>query len=105
MTTLLLNAATTTGAGDEIQIRITDSPFVFRSFQAVGVMSASTGTAVIKIQVSNDGVNCIDMGTISLALTTSESSDGFAVINTWQYFRANVTTLTSNGTVSVFMKP
>ena len=104
MSTLMLDAATATGAGPAFQIRGTNDYYSHRSFQAVGLMSASTGTAVVTIQVSNDGVNYVTLGTISLSLTTAASSDAFYLQTVFEYYRAYVTQITTNGTVSVYMK-
>lgn len=107
MAQILLNAATTTGAGTAWHPRdvTANSTYNFHSFQAVGNTSASTGAATVLIQVSNDGTNYITLGTITLTLGTSATSDGFAAINTWEYYRANLTALSGTGaTVTVYMK-
>jgi len=104
MSTLMLNAATATGPGPAFEIRGTNQLYANRSFQAVGVMSSSTGTTSVAIEVSNDGINYITLGTITLSLTTSASSDAFYVQTVYEYYRANVTQITTNGTVSVYMK-
>ena len=45
-----------------------------------------------------------DVGTITLTLGTSSTSDGFAALAAWGFVRCNVTTLTGTGaTVSVSM--
>lgn len=95
----LLSGATTTGAGSAFSgVRGTDS------FHAVGSVASSTGAATIVIQVSNDGTNWLTLGTISLSLTTSESSDGFASDAAWAFVRANVTSISGTGaSVSVIM--
>jgi hypothetical protein len=97
-------SATTTATGSAFQIRGTNDLFVNRSFQAVGVMSSSTGTASIVIEVSNDGTNYVTLGTITLALTTSPSSDAFFAYTSYEFYRARTTQVTSNGTVTVYMK-
>jgi hypothetical protein len=57
------------------------------------------------IEVSNDGVNYITMGTITLTLGTSVTSDGFAVANSYEYYRANVSAISGTGAnVTVYMK-
>lgn len=107
MAQILLSNATTTGAGVAWHPR--DVPatntYNFHSFQASGNTSASTGAATVLIEVSNDGVNYLTLGTITLTLGTSATSDGFAVINTWEYYRANLSAISGTGaTVSVYMK-
>jgi hypothetical protein len=107
MAQILLNAATATGAGTAWNPRDTSAVATYtqHSFQAVGATTASTGAATVLIQVSNDGVNFITMGTINLTLGTAQTSDGFAAANTWEYYRANVSAISGTGaTVSVYMK-
>jgi hypothetical protein len=107
MSQLLLNAATATGAGTAWHPR--DVPatntYIVHSFQASGATSASTGAATVLIQVSDDGTNYLTLGTITLTLGTSSTSDGFATLNTWEYYRANLTAISGTGaSVSVWMK-
>ena len=103
MSTLMLSA-TAAATGSAFQIRGTNNYYANRSFQAVGVMSSSTGTASVVIEVSNDGTNYITLGTITLALTTSPSSDAFYAQTVYEFYRARTTQVTSNGTVTVYMK-
>lgn len=103
MSTLMLSA-TAAATGSAFQIRSTSDLYANRSFQAVGVMSASTGTANVVIEVSNDGTNYVTLGTINLTLTTSPSSDAFFTYTTYEFYRARTTQVTSNGTVTVYMK-
>ena len=94
----LLPAATGTGSGTAF------GPFDSASmtFQAAGTVSTSTGAATVKIQVSNDGSNWIDLGTITLTLATSASSDGLAAFAAWANVRANVTAISGTAaTVTV----
>jgi hypothetical protein len=107
MAQILLNAASTTGAGEAWHPRDTSAVATYtqHSFQAVGLTTASTGAATVLIQVSNDGVNFITLGTITLTLGTSATSDGFAAANTWEYYRANVSAISGTGAlVTVYMK-
>jgi hypothetical protein len=107
MAQILLSAATTTGAGTAWHPSDTAAyaTYGLHSFQAVGATSASTGAATVLIQVSDDGTNYITMGTITLTLGTSTTSDGFAVANTWEYYRANISAISGTGaTVTVYMK-
>ena len=103
MSTLMLSATSAT-TGSAFQIRSTSDLYANRSFQAVGVMSSSTGTASVVIEVSNDGVNYVTLGTITLALTTAPSSDLFFAYTVYEFYRARVTQVTSNVTVTVYMK-
>ena len=107
MSQILLNAASTTGAGEAWRERDTGPKFAYgyRSFQASGLTTTSTGAATILIQVSNDGVNYITMGTITLTLGTTTTSDGFAAANSWEYYRANLSAISGTGAlVTVYMK-
>jgi hypothetical protein len=107
MAQILLSNATTTGAGEAWHPQDTSAvaTYTYHSFQAVGKTSASTGAATVLIQVSNDGVNFFTLGTITLTLGTSATSDGFAVANTYEYYRANLSAVSGTGaTVSVYMK-
>ena len=90
--TLLLNA-TATGASTSVNAMSATG----NTFQAAGTVSASTGAATVKIQVSNDFANWLDLGTITLTLGTSATADGFASYAAWAYVRANVTVLSGTG--------
>ena len=103
MSTLMLSATTAT-TRSAFQIRCTSDVYTNRSFQAVGVMSSSTGTASVVIEVSNDGTNYVTLGTITLTLTTAPSSDAFFAYTTYEFYRARLSQVTSNGTVTVYMK-
>lgn len=69
----------------------------YRSFQALSQTTASTGSLVVNIEVSNDCVNYVVVGTISLSLTTTTKTDGFVTNANWACVRSNVTTLTGTG--------
>jgi len=89
----MLTNATTTGAGAALPVRYANR----MTFQAFGTTTAGAGAATIKIQVSNNGANWLDLGTISLTLSTTSSSDGFAAEAPWQFARANVTAISGTG--------
>ena len=103
MSTLMLSA-TTAATGSAFQIRGTNNLYANRSFQAVGVMSSSTGTTSVVIEVSNDGTNYVTLGTITLALTTAPASDSFYAQTVYEFYRARISQITSNATVTVYMK-
>ncbi len=92
-TALLANAVTATGAVNVVATCSRDGT----TFQASGTTTAGAGTAVVAIEVSNDNANWITLGTITLTLGTSATSDGFAALAAWGFVRANVTTLTGTG--------
>jgi hypothetical protein len=107
MAQILLNAATTTATGAAWNPRDTsaNATYVYHSFQAVGSTTTSTGAATVLIEVSNDGTNFITLGTITLTLGTTVTSDGFAVANTWEFYRARVSAISGTGAlVTVYMK-
>ena len=58
-TTQLFSSRITTGASSAISLNSSDF-----TAQASGKVSATTGAATVKIQVSNDNANWIDLGTI-----------------------------------------
>lgn len=68
-----------------------------RTYFAYGSTSASTGSCIIKIQVSNDNATFIDMGTITLTLGTAVTADGIASMAPWKYARANQTSISGTG--------
>lgn len=95
----LLDGATATGAGTSCTTVNTK-----RTFQASGSVSASTGAASIDIEVSNDGTNWIVLGTISLTLGTTTTSDGFVSDAPWKHVRANVDSISgTDASVDVYM--
>jgi hypothetical protein len=107
MAQILLSNATSTGAGTAWNPRDTSAVATYtqHSFQAIGLTTASTGAATVLIEVSNDGVNFLTMGAITLTLGTSATSDGFAAANSYEYYRANVSSISgTNAKVTVYMK-
>lgn len=62
-----------------------------------GDTSSGTGSATVYVQVSNDGTNFVTACTITLALTTSVSSDGCAINAMWQHVRVNVNAISGTG--------
>ena len=94
--TIIANA---TGTGACNPVTLTSPEF---TVQASGKVSTSTGAATIKVQVSNDGTNWIDLGTITLTLGTAVTSDGLAAFAKWSLMRANVTAISgTNAEVTV----
>lgn len=95
----LLNNVIATGAGAYFK------PFgVKRSFQAEGETSAGAGSASIDVEVSNDCVNFISAGTITLTLSTTTSDDGFVTDAAWVCVRGNVTAISgTDASVSLVM--
>lgn len=89
---VLLNNATATGAGTAIPLRNSKV-----TFQATGATTASAGAATIAVEVSNDGRGWLVIGTITLTLSTTVATDGFAVDAQWNFVRANVTAISGTG--------
>jgi hypothetical protein len=87
----LLSAATTTGlsqiAGPATAGR--------KTFQAT-VSGTGTVGATVLVNVSDDGVNFVTLGTITLSGTTS-ATDGFASEASWGYYQANVSAISGTG--------
>lgn len=97
---LLVNGVTATGAVPVVATCAASGT----TFQAFGTTTAGSGAATVVIQVSNDGANWIDLGTITLTLGTSATTDGFAALAAWAFVRANVTAISGTGaSVSVYM--
>lgn len=102
----LLDSVTTTGAGTAIQMPTTvgNIPTAKSTFQAIGSTSSGSGSATIKVQVSNDGTNFIDAGTITLTLSTTTTSDGFSIDAPWAFIRGNTTAISgTNAAVTLYM--
>lgn len=95
----LLDNVTATGAGAYFK------PFgVKRSFQAEGETSSGAGSATVDVEVSNDCVNYVTAGTITLTLSTTTSDDGFVTDAAWVCVRGNVTAISGTGaSVSLVM--
>lgn len=90
--TLLLSAATATGAGDACRLQCDKA-----TFQADGTTSSGAGAATIVVEVSNNGSNWLTAGTITLTLSTTSSSDGFALDAPWVWVRGRVSAISGTG--------
>lgn len=88
----LLKAATATGAG----VAAAGVRGV-KSYQANGTTTAGAGAATIQVQGSNNGANWDTIGTISLTLATTTSSDGFVSDDRYAHLRGNVTAISGTG--------
>ncbi|MGH6625152.1 MAG: hypothetical protein ACRECD_01170 [Burkholderiaceae bacterium] len=89
---ILLTAATTVAAGSRVA-----GVSGQKTFQASGSTSSGTGAATILVQGSHDGTNWDTIGTISLTLATTTSSDSFASNDRYAYVRGNVTAISGTG--------
>jgi len=93
----LLEDVTSTGAGESKDLN--PGP---RVFQAIGSTSSGSGSATIKVQGSLDNVNFVNLATITLTLSTTVATDGFAIDSLWKYIRGNVTAISgTDATVSL----
>ena len=88
----MLTNATAAGAGESMSVGSD-----IKSFQAIGSTASGTGAASVDIEVSNNDVNWIVMGTIALTLGTAETTDGFVGLSGWRYIRANVKSISGTG--------
>lgn len=94
----LLREVIATGAGSAVRAK---HP---ATFQASGTTSAGAGAVSVAVQVSNNGVHWLTLGTISLVLSTTAATDGFASDASWVFVRGNVTSISgTDATVSLFM--
>lgn len=87
---LLLNGSTTTETGSARKM-------IGKKFQAFGTTSSGSGAATIIVEVSLDGDNWMTLGTISLTLGTSSTSDGFAAAEKWDQVRGRVSAISGTG--------
>lgn len=93
----------TTGQGQQVEPHSAK-----KVFQARGRTSSGSGSAIVKIQGSNFGGTDSDdwvlIGTITLTLSSSGDTDGFATDAPWSYVRYDVDTLTgTDASVDIFM--
>ena len=101
-TAIMTKTAATAGGAYELDRRGEDSKQ--RVFQAVGTTSSGSGAATVVVQVSCDETNWITLGTISLTLGTSATSDGFASDAPWPFVRGNCTAISGTGaSVTLYM--
>lgn len=68
-----------------------------RSFQCAGDTTAGAGASDIVIEVSNNGLDWVTAGTITLTLSTTQSDDGFTMDSPWYWVRARVSAISGTG--------
>lgn len=88
----LLSGVIATGAGSSVRAASSS-----KTFQASGATSAGAGAATILVQGSNDETNWDTLGTISLTLATTSSSDGFTSCDRYKFHRGNVSAISGTG--------
>lgn len=93
----LLDAVTATGAGQAKSALDASYDTDNRTFQCVGATTAGSGACSVEIDVSNDNQNWLALGTITLSLTTTPSTDGFVSNAAWAYVRADVKSISGTG--------
>jgi hypothetical protein len=90
---VLLKGATSVAAGDSIP-SVSD----YKTYQAWGVTSAGAGAATILVQGSNgEGASWDTIGTITLTLGTTATSDSFTSTDRYARIRGNVTAISGTG--------
>lgn len=89
----LITAATATGAGTPRGAEDSKS----RTYQASGTTTAGSGAATILVQGSNDGSNWDTIGTITLTLGTTSTSDSFTSLDRYGKLRGNVSAISGTG--------
>jgi hypothetical protein len=101
----LLDAVIATGAG----ALHTPAFHEKRTFQATGQTTAGAGAATILVQVSSVGTPTADgdwvtLGTITLTLSTTRSTDGITSDAPWRHVRGNVSAISgTNAAVTLWM--
>lgn len=89
----ILNAATATGTGPVVAL----GDDTGSTFQVWGSTSSGAGAALVDIDVSNDGVNFVYAGSITLTLGTTSVSDALPVTANYAFGRANVRSISGTG--------
>lgn len=93
-TPLLIQVAAT-GAGTSV--RGIGAQAASNTYQVTGTTTSGSGSAIVNIEGSNDGVNWDVIGTITLTLSTTSSSGSFSSMDRYSRIRGNVTTLSGTG--------
>ena len=89
----ILLGATATGAGPGVT-----NMAGYKTYQAWGTTSTSTGAAAIAVRGSNNGgVTWDTIGTISLTLGTTATSDGFTSTDRYALVSGNVVSISGTG--------
>jgi hypothetical protein len=98
-TDTLLSAVIATGAG-----AATNGKADYKTFHAFGTTTAGAGAATIVVQGSMTGASWDTIGTITLTLATTVSSDGFTATDRYAQVRGNVTAISgTNAAVTLVM--
>ena len=89
---IMLSSATTTSTSGTIQPQAGKV-----SFQATARTTAGAGALTAIISASNDGLQFITLGTITLVLSTTENSDGFTSDNAWKVYKSSISAISGTG--------
>lgn len=89
---LIMTGATAAGATAGRALKGANS-----TVQVSGRTTAGSGVADVTFQVSNDNVHWLDAGNITLALGTSDVTDGFTMTASWPFARFFVNTISGTG--------
>lgn len=95
MSKQVFSAQATTGAS--AALRPENAAHTNLLFHASGTTASGSGSATVKLQGSNDGTNWVDIGSVTLTLGVSATSDKVASVENWLFVRGNVTALTGTG--------
>lgn len=68
-----------------------------KTYQASGATTAGAGASAILVQCSGNGDNWDTLGTITLTLSTTTSSDSFVSTDRCKFIRANVSSISGTG--------
>lgn len=96
--TAILTGATAVVAGEAFR-----PATVFRTFHVYGATTAGAGAATVIVEVSNISPpsaangDWILLGTVTLTLGTTRTSDGFGSSLPWTHVRARVTAISGTG--------
>lgn len=91
-TAVILSGATATGAGTAVVL-----PARTKTYQAAGTTTAGSGSATVQVQCTLDGSNWDVLGTITLTLSTTSSSNSFASDDRCAQHRVNVSAISGTG--------
>ena len=86
----LLTGRTSTGTGVGVEQHGST-----RTYHGI-VRGTGVVSATVKVEVSNNNADWLELGTITLS-GTARASDGFAADAPWRYARGNVTAISGTG--------
>lgn len=92
----LLKDVNTTGEGDAVMVTAPQ-----KTLQLIGKTTSGAGAATVIVEVTNDPLKAVwlPIGSLQLTLSTTASSEGFAVNSKWDYIRGNVSSISGTGAI------